>query len=188
MKLERKFLLITIFIAFLIYKIFGIFIFIMCAIFFATAVLFFYKKESEKFSKISYIQIQQKNYTELKARNKFEKFQKGRAFENDIKSFYENLGYKIYPQFLQGKEDCGIDLIAYKRDLALLIQCKNWTIAPNIQDLEKFINDSDRYLKFNKMYLKNKNVKKIFITTYKDLDENTKDFINKSDILYQIAL
>lgn len=53
--------------------------------------------------------------------------QKGDKYELQISSLYKSKGYKVYQNgAINGVADGGIDLIAYKGDDAVLIQCKNW--------------------------------------------------------------
>ena len=52
---------------------------------------------------------------------------KGRRFEEYVSQHFEKLGYKVIKFFTRDVKDEGIDLICYKGDELLLIQCKNWT-------------------------------------------------------------
>ena len=52
--------------------------------------------------------------------------QKGDKYEFQIGEYYKHKGYKIYQNGInKGVADGGIDLVAYKGDEAVLIQCKN---------------------------------------------------------------
>ena len=60
---------------------------------------------------------------------------------------YEELGYKVE----EGKKDQGIDLLCYKDDKALLIQCKNYSKSKSItgKDIKIFHKNAIQYVKTN---------------------------------------
>ena len=107
-----------------------------------------------------------------------EKIKKGKNYEYKCKSLFENKGYKIYPNgFLNGKNDNGIDLICYKEKEVLLVQCKNWISPPKQDDIKIFIANADLFLKKNNHKFKNKNIRKIFITSCNKKDYGVEKFL-----------
>ena len=57
-----------------------------------------------------------------------EKVDKGKAYEEFIAKYYEQLGYYVWEHGKdKGVKDNGIDLIAKKKTEILFIQCKNWS-------------------------------------------------------------
>ena len=101
-----------------------------------------------------------------------EKIQKGKTYEYKCKLLFESRKYKVYPNgYLNGVNDDGIDLICYKEKEVLLVQCKNWINPPKQDDIKIFIANADLFIKKNNSKLKNKKIRKIFITSC-----NTKDY------------
>ena len=102
-----------------------------------------------------------KKYTPIKnPKSYMTNKEKGDKYELQILKYYKNQGYKVYPQgFIKGKSDNGIDLIAYKDNEALLIQCKNWEYKQVKQEhlrILPFIHswgDCATYLEKTKKYL-----------------------------------
>ncbi|MGX3044425.1 restriction endonuclease [Helicobacter sp. T3_23-1056] len=78
----------------------------------------------------------------------FKNKQKGDKYERQIGKEYQNNGYKVYFKGLkEGKSDNGIDLVAYKGDEAVLIQCKNWERTQVKQEqLRIFLGDCTSYI------------------------------------------
>ncbi len=74
--------------------------------------------------------------------------QKGYNYELQIGKYYQKQGYKVYFKGInEGLKDQGIDLIAYKDNEALLIQCKNWEYSQVKQEqLRIFLGDCTAYL------------------------------------------
>lgn len=130
-----------------------------------------------------------KKYTPIKnPKSYMTNKEKGDKYELQILKYYKNQGYKVYPQgFIKGKSDNGIDLIAYKDNEALLIQCKNWEYSQVKQEqLRIFLGDCTAYLEQNHKIFAKKNVKRIFITSSKNIDYGVKKFLQTSNIEYKI--
>lgn len=106
---------------------------------------------------------------------------KGKAYEFFIGNYFKQEGYKIYYQGInKGFKDYGIDLIAYKKQEIMLIQCKNWNkwkIDERI--LNKFENDCNRYVEYNKRKIQRKTVKKVFVVANNNLTKNAIDTLHK---------
>lgn len=114
--------------------------------------------------------------------------QKGDKYEQQILKLYKKQGYKVYPQgFIKGKADGGIDLIAYKGNEALLIQCKNWEYSQVKQEhLRIFLGDCTAYLEQNHKILAKKNVKRVFVTSCKNIDYGVQKFVEENNVEYKI--
>ena len=116
------------------------------------------------------------NLEEIYKRNK----QKGDEYEFFVANLYKDDGYKIYMNgYNHGVKDEGIDIIAYKGNEALLIQCKNWKNPPKQRDLKVFIADCDLYIQKNQKFLKNKKIRKIFATSCMELDGGVGVYLQK---------
>ncbi|MBT0879398.1 restriction endonuclease [Campylobacter sp. 2018MI01] len=91
---------------------------------------------------------------------------KGRLYELKIKKYYEEQGYKVFPHgFINGKNDGGIDLVCYKENECVLIQCKNHKSQIGQDLLRKFLGDCAVFVNENEKMLKNKTIKKVFISS-----------------------
>lgn len=91
---------------------------------------------------------------------------KGRLYELKIKKHYEEQGYKVFPHgFVNGKNDGGIDLVCHKENECVLIQCKNYKTPIGQDLLRKFIGDCTVFVSENEKMLKNKIIKKVFISS-----------------------
>ncbi|OPA77196.1 hypothetical protein BFG05_03840 [Campylobacter pinnipediorum subsp. pinnipediorum] len=126
-------------------------------------------------------EIQEKNEVEeiqeIKQENRY---QKGRKYELYIKNFFENKEYKVYPKgYIEKRKDGGIDLIAYKDNEMVLIQCKNWTNPPKQKELKIFVTNCDLYINKNKDKIKDKTIRKLFITSNKKQDYGVKCFLEE---------
>lgn len=112
--------------------------------------------------------------------------QKGKAYEFQIGKMYKEQGYKIYYKGInEGKKDGGIDLIAYKDDEALLIQCKNWEKSQIKQEhLRIFLGDCTALLEKQKNKFKNKKISRLFITSCPNLEYATQKYIEQNNITY----
>ena len=115
--------------------------------------------------------------------------QKGDKYEQQILKLYKKQGYKVYPQgFIKGKADGGIDLIAYKGNEALLIQCKNWEYSQVKQEhLRIFLGDCTAYLEKNHKIFAKKRIRRIFITSSKNIDYGVKRFILENKMEYRVV-
>ncbi|WP_267523531.1 restriction endonuclease [Campylobacter sp. MG1] len=131
---------------------------------------------------------QKENYKEY-LKNKEQNIKKGQDYEFKIKTFYENLGYKVYPNgYINKKNDKGIDLLAYKNNELHLIQCKCYKNPPKQELIRKFIGDCEVYIKNNQHKLKNKTIYKDFVTSCKNKDYGVIKYLeeNKNIINYLI--
>lgn len=126
-----------------------------------------------------------KDYRTYESQNK----QKGDRYELQIGKYYQNLGYKVYFKGInEGFSDGGIDLIAYKDNDVLLIQCKNWEHTQVKQEhLRIFLGDCAAYIEQNQKFLSKKNIKRIFITSYEGFDYGVQKFITRSNIEHKIV-
>ncbi|MBZ7976119.1 restriction endonuclease [Campylobacter sp. RM12637] len=154
------------------------------------------KKKSEAIQYLKYeiqslnekLNKQKENYKNY-LRNKEINIKKGQEYEYKIKCYFENLGYSVYPNgYIKGKNDKGIDLIAYKNNEVHLIQCKCYKNPPKQELIRKFIGDCEIYIKNNQNKLNNKTIYKDFITSCKDKDYGVIKFLeeNKNIIDYLI--
>ncbi|CAD7287268.1 hypothetical protein LMG7974_00209 [Campylobacter majalis] len=118
-----------------------------------------------------------------------EKIKKGKEYEYFIKIYFENLNYKVYPNgYIKGVKDSGIDLIAYKDNEAILIQCKNWKNPPKQKDLKIFLIDCDLYIQKNNKILKNKDIKKFFITSCEKMDYGVECYLKEYNNLQETKI
>ncbi|MDA3053118.1 restriction endonuclease [Campylobacter sp. JMF_01 NE2] len=138
------------------------------------------------FLKILIILIKRKTHNKTTYK---QKIQKGKEYEYQIMQFYKNKNYTVYPKgYIEKKQDEGIDIIAYKENEILLIQCKNWTNAPKQKEIKVFITDCEVYLNKNKETIKNKTIRKIFVTSYEKIDYGVKLFLDKFNKENQIKI
>lgn len=111
---------------------------------------------------------------------------KGDLYEIQIGKMYQQKGYKVYFKGInEGKKDEGIDLIAYKENQVLLIQCKNWEKSQIKQEhLRIFLGDCTAYIEKEKKKLKNKEISRVFITSSKNLDFAAEKYLESNKIKY----
>ncbi len=182
--------------------IFFIFIFIMIAIFINIKKQKS-KKQNQKNRYIKNRYIKNKpNYEKINLCNKIsndkpkkltykERIEKGKKFEIFIGKRLEKKGYKVdYNGERKGKKDDGIDLVAYMRNITLLVQCKNWKadgrkIKHN--HLKEFLGNCEVYIEKNNQNKENKIVK-VFCTSNYILDKSAEKFIeeNKKIIRHEV--
>lgn len=114
--------------------------------------------------------------------------EKGEQYELQILGYYKKQGYKVYPQgLIKGKADGGIDLIAHKDKETLLIQCKNWEHSQVKQEhLRIFLGDCTAYIEQNQKTLAKRSVRRVFITSCKNMDYGVKKFVEENNIEYNI--
>ena len=107
--------------------------------------------------------------------------QKGDKYEQQILKLYKKQGYKVYPQgFIKGKADGGIDLIAYKGNEALLIQCKNWEYSQVKQEhLRIFLGDCTAYAKKTTRFLQKSALDAYLLRALKTLTMVSRDSSQK---------
>lgn len=123
------------------------------------------------------------------AKTEAEKIQKGKQYEYDVKCFFEQKDYKVYPNgYINGVKDEGIDLIAYKDNEAVLAQCKNWINPPKQDIIKKFVADADLFVNKNQDKFKNKKIRKIFFTSCRQIDYGTKTFLKEYNQYNQIKI
>ena len=123
------------------------------------------------------------------AKTEAEKIQKGKEYEYDVKCFFEQRDYKVYPNgYINGVKDEGIDLIAYKDNEAVLAQCKNWTNPPKQDIIKKFVADTDLFVNKNQEKFKNKRIRKIFFTSCRQMDYGAKIFLEEYNQYNQIKI
>lgn len=113
--------------------------------------------------------------------------QKGDKYELQICSLYKRKGYKVYPNgAINGVADGGIDLIAYKGNEAILIQCKNWEYSQVRQEhLRIFLGDCTAYLEKNRHIFAKKNVRRVFITSCPNKDYGVERFVEENNVEYK---
>ena len=106
----------------------------------------------------------------------------GKKFEKLTGKRFEELGYKvIYNGLEKGKLDQGIDLICYKENEILLIQCKNYTKSNSIthEDIKIFHSNAIKYIKIHN--LNEKSIKlKYSIPNIKILDISAKKTLSNN--------
>lgn len=123
------------------------------------------------------------------AKTETEKIRKGKEYEYDVKCFFEQRDYKVYPNgYINGVKDEGIDLIAYKENEAVLAQCKNWINPPQQDIIKKFVADADLFINKNQGKFKNKRIRKIFFTSCHQMDYGTKIFLEEYNQYNQIKI
>ena len=123
------------------------------------------------------------------AKTEAEKIKKGKEYEYDVKCFFEQRDYKVYPNgYINGVKDEGIDLIAYKDNEAVLAQCKNWANPPKQDIIKKFVADTDLFVNKNQEKFKNKRIRKIFFTSCRQMDYGAKIFLEEYNQYNQIKI
>ena len=83
---------------------------------------------------------------------------------------YEDLGYKvIYHETQEGEKDQGIDLLCYKDDKTLLVQCKDCSKSKSItdEDIKIFRSNAIEYIKTND--IEKNNVEFRYVIPYSDV-------------------
>lgn len=147
----------------------------------------YYKLEKDKLIQSYELKISEEKNAQNKI--KLENIKKGKNYEYQIKIYYENIGYKVFPNgFVNGKNDKGIDLIAYKNSEIRLIQCKCYTNPPKQYLLRKFIGDCEVFIRNNPSLCDNKIIYKDFITSCNDKDYGVVCYLREypNEINYQI--
>jgi len=98
-----------------------------------------------------------------------DKNKKGAEYEKYVSSHYKNKGYTIEER--GGFQDGGIDLIGYKDNKILLIQCKNWNPDNSFKiseiNVKEFYGACNFYMDNNDM--KNKEILCIYVIPNKKL-------------------
>lgn len=131
-----------------------------------------------------YKQIKIENITKQKM---ISKRKKGTEYELYIAKYFRNEGYKIYMNGLNnGKKDDGIDVICHKNKETILIQCKNWKYPIEQKDIRAFIGDCHVYVNKNAAFLKNRKIRKIFITSNEETKKAVELYVkeNQAEVEY----
>lgn len=133
-----------------------------------------------------YKQIKIENITKQKM---ISKHKKGIEYELYIAKYFRNEGYKIYMNGLNnGKKDDGIDVICHKDKETILIQCKNWKYPIEQKDIRAFIGDCHVYINKNATFLRNRKIRKIFITSNEETKKAVELYVkeNQAEVEYII--
>ena len=131
-----------------------------------------------------YKQIKIENITKQKM---ISKHKKGIEYELYIAKYFRNEGYKIYMNGLNnGKKDDGIDVICHKDKETILIQCKNWKYPIEQKDIRAFIGDCHVYINKNATFLRNRKIRKIFITSNEETKKAVELYVkeNQAEVEY----
>ena len=131
-----------------------------------------------------YKQIKIENITKQKM---ISKRKKGTEYELYIAKYFRNEGYKIYMNGLNnGKKDDGIDVICHKDKETILIQCKNWKYPIEQKDIRAFIGDCHVYINKNATFLRNRKIRKIFITSNEETKKAVELYVkeNQAEVEY----
>ena len=110
----------------------------------------------------------------------WEKVKKGSEYEEFIADYYKSLGYDVVEHGkMMGRKDMGIDIIAFKKNEILLIQCKNfkensrWKIRQ--KDIKAFRMDCINFLVENPEHKREK-MKGLFIASNDVFDNGAKRY------------
>ena len=133
-------------------------------------------------------------FTKLRKKRKSKHFleitnkQKGDDCEFQIGESYKRKGYKIHHNGInKGVADNGIDLVAYKGDEAVLIQCKNWERTQVKQEqLRIFLGDCTSYIEKNQRVFANKTIRRVFVTSCENIDYGVKKFVEENEMEYLV--
>lgn len=117
--------------------------------------------------------------TNYKTANQIKK-ELGDKYELQIGEYFKSLNFKIYYNGINnGKKDGGIDIIAWSSNQVLLIQCKNHKEQIKQDFIRKFIGDCAIYENKHKDKIKNREVKRIFVSN-STADYGATKFINEN--------
>lgn len=104
----------------------------------------------------------------------------GNEYELQIGRYFQSLNFKIYYNGINnGKKDGGIDIIGWNSEKVLLIQCKNYRSQINQELLRKFIGDCKIYEEKNKYKIKEREIKRIFVSN-STADYGANKFLNEN--------
>jgi Holliday junction resolvase len=119
--------------------------------------------------------------------------EKGQRYELHVANHFRNNGYEVIENGkIQGRRDGGIDILAKKDNLVLLIQCKHWSASTKFKIthaiLKEFIGNATMYIQKNPVF-KELEIKNIFITSENILDDSAKVFLkhNSNFVEHQIV-
>ena len=145
-----------------------------------------------------YIEKKEKEFKKKRRKKAQKEFhlkneENGKKFEMLTGKKFEELGYEvIYNGLEKGKLDQGIDLICYKENEILLIQCKNYTKSNSIthKDIKIFHSNAIKYIKTHNLDEKSiklkyaiPNIEILDISAQKVLSNN---FYNCTYIIVQV--
>lgn len=117
--------------------------------------------------------------TNYKTANQIKK-ELGDKYEIQIGEYFKSMNFKIYYKGInEGKKDAGIDIIAWSSGQVLLIQCKNHKEQIKQDFIRKFIGDCAIYENKYKDKIKNREVKRIFVSN-STADYGATKFINEN--------
>ena len=110
----------------------------------------------------------------------------GLRYEQYIGYLYEEEGFDIvYYGATKGVKDGGRDLIASKKGITIIIQCKNRKATGEIH--ENTVNQLNTvYLKYGKLNPHIKNVRPALITTHDNLDDDAKESLKLFNISHKV--
>lgn len=149
-----------------------------------------FQEENEKYKEqIKEYELKMQELLQKQAINN--NINKGKVYEYKLKLYYESKSYKVFPNgYIKGKNDGGIDLIAYKDNEVRLIQAKCYTNPPKQHLIRQFIGDCEIYIKENQHFLKNKTIFKDFITNCPTIEFSVKAYLEEHPniINYQIKV
>lgn len=104
----------------------------------------------------------------------------GNKYELQIGEYFKSQDFKVfYNGINKGKLDGGIDLIAWSSQKVLLIQCKNHKEQIKQDLIRKFIGDCAIYENKYKDKIKNREIKRIFVSN-STADYGAMQFINQN--------
>ena len=103
----------------------------------------------------------------------------GRQLEEKTSKALISQGYEIINHYEKSTDDEGIDIIANKGDITLLVQCKNWNIPQITQkELKEFLGSCYLFLYKNKEYRKRK-IRRVFVTKDNDYSSSAKKLLSE---------
>jgi len=116
---------------------------------------------------------------------------KGDKYEKYIAKVYRHNGFRVWEHGLEkGYKDLGIDLVAYKNNSVILIQCKDWQEKGrwriSVKHIKKLESDANNFLDKNRD-LNHKNIYLKYIISGNFINSNAIEYINsKSYLSYQV--
>lgn len=121
-------------------------------------------------------------------KNYLYKIKKGKEYEQFIYSLFLKKKYKLIHNCLELKEkDRGIDFVAVKENIMILVQCKNWTeFQIEHSHLKEFYANCQIYL--SQKDTKNYSIRLLFLSSKDMLSSSGKEFIkeNKNLVEYYV--
>jgi len=107
--------------------------------------------------------------------------EKGAVYEKFVATKYRDLGYDVIEHgLIHGRKDQGIDIIASRGSVILLIQCKNWKTNSKYKithsHIKEFVGNVAIFMEKNKE-LSSNNIKRVFITSEDVFDKSAKGYL-----------